>query len=68
MLITYILILFYFSILTDGDVSSVGTVSKAEEISRLNDVEDSFEERYMKVRSIAFFFVRVNAVIIFSLN
>lgn len=28
----------------------MGTISRTEEVSRLNDVEDSFEERYLKVR------------------
>lgn len=35
---------------SEGDTSSMGTVSRTEEVSRLNDVEDSFEERYLKVR------------------
>ncbi|XP_065215211.1 GRIP and coiled-coil domain-containing protein 2-like [Planococcus citri] len=37
----------------DGDVSSMGNISRTEEVSRLRDVEDSFEERYMKLRCIA---------------
>lgn len=28
----------------------MGNISRTEEVSRLRDVEDSFEERYMKVR------------------
>ena len=32
----------------------MGTISRTEEVSRLNDVEDSFEERYLKVRMTVF--------------
>lgn len=36
----------------DGDVSSMGNISRTEEVSRLKDVEDSFEERYLKVKKL----------------
>ena len=38
-----------FVIISDNDVLSTSTISKTEEHSRLKDVEDSFEDRYMKV-------------------
>ncbi|CAH1406506.1 unnamed protein product [Nezara viridula] len=37
----------------DNDVLSTSTISKTEEHSRLKDVEDSFEDRYMKLKLIA---------------
>lgn len=37
----------------DGDGLSTSTVSKAEESARLKDIEDSFEDRYYKLRTVA---------------
>lgn len=34
----------------EGDHLSTSTVSKAEEAGRLKDIEDSFEDRYCKVK------------------
>lgn len=36
-----------------SEIMSTSTVSKAEDISRMKDVEDSFEERYSKLKLIA---------------
>lgn len=38
---------------TDTDVLSTSTISKTEEYSRLKDVEDSFEDRYSKLKLLA---------------
>lgn len=51
-----ILFLIYcFKSLTDAqsDVMSTSTISRAEEASRLKDVESSLEERYTKMKSLA---------------
>lgn len=37
----------------DGDTCSMGAVSRTEESARLHDVEDSFEDRYNKLRILA---------------
>ncbi|XP_073843332.1 GRIP and coiled-coil domain containing 185 kDa [Musca autumnalis] len=36
-----------------SDILSTSTISRAEELQRLKDVEDSFEEKYNKLRAIA---------------
>lgn len=36
-----------------NEIMSTSTVSKAEEIHRMKDVEDSLEERYHKLKSLA---------------
>lgn len=36
-----------------SEVMSTSTTSKAEETHRLKDIEDTFEERYMKLKSVA---------------
>lgn len=36
-------------IISEGDVMSSSTISKAEECARLKDLEDSFEDKYTKV-------------------
>ncbi|XP_047740894.1 GRIP and coiled-coil domain-containing protein 2 [Hyalella azteca] len=36
-----------------SEVMSTSTMSKAEEANRLKDIEDTFEERYMKLKSVA---------------
>lgn len=38
---------------TQSDVLSTSTISRADEIARMRDVEDSFEEKYNKLRSLA---------------
>lgn len=40
----------------EGDHLSTSTVSKAEEAGRLKDVEESFEDRYCKVKYNKLFF------------
>lgn len=38
---------------TQSEMMSTSTVSKAEEIHRMKDVEDSLEERYNKLKTLA---------------
>lgn len=38
---------------TQSDVLSTSTISKADEIARMRDVEDSFEDKYNKLRGLA---------------